>query len=334
MKLARDFGADETVVMDRHDASASRGALRTLAPDGFDTVVDATGALAVIEQCLPLTRDGGTVFLYGMAGEEERIELSPHEIFSRELTVRGSFTQAFSFDRAPRVLRAGRVRTDGMITHRFGLDSYGAALDAVRDDRGCVKAVIHPDPGCMRIGPYRTRPTSAGEVGRVPWGVPGRCCPRPPVVSRCGGQKVPSIVMPPSTRRVAGGTVHEGGVGGEEEGDGGGDLGGLGQPPHRGAPHQRLPVERSRLQATAHHLGGHVSRCHGVDPDAGRAPLGRQGPGEAQHSALGGGVAESAGEPESRPDGTDVDHTGPAAAGQQRVGSARECIAPVRWTAS
>ncbi|MBO3676374.1 zinc-dependent alcohol dehydrogenase family protein [Streptomyces sp. NEAU-YJ-81] len=144
LKLARDFGADETVVMDRHDASASRVALRTLAPDGFDTVVDATGALAVIEQCLPLTRDGGTVFLYGMAGERERIELSPHEIFSRELTVRGSFTQAFSFDRALRVLRTGRVRTDGMITHRFGLDSYGAALDAVRDDRGCIKAVIHP----------------------------------------------------------------------------------------------------------------------------------------------------------------------------------------------
>ncbi|WP_413796959.1 zinc-dependent alcohol dehydrogenase family protein [Streptomyces iranensis] len=144
LRLARDFGADETVVMDRRDPSAARTALRSLAPDGFDTVVDATGALPVIEQCLPLTRDGGTVFLYGMAGERERIELSPHEIFSRELTVRGSFTQAFSFDRALRVLRTGRVRTDGMITHRFGLGSFGAALDAVRDDRSCVKAVIHP----------------------------------------------------------------------------------------------------------------------------------------------------------------------------------------------
>ena len=42
------------------------------------------------------------------------------------------------------MLRTGRVRTDGMITHRFGLDGYGEALAAVAGDSGCLKAVVEP----------------------------------------------------------------------------------------------------------------------------------------------------------------------------------------------
>lgn len=143
LEVAKRHGADETVQVDRADPDASTKQLRKLAPDGFDVVVDATGTVAVLSRCVSLTRDGGTVFVYGMTEEAAELTVSPYEIFRRELVLKGSFSQAYSFDRAIAALRGGRVRTEGIITHKFGLDDYGAALDALADS-ACIKAVMQP----------------------------------------------------------------------------------------------------------------------------------------------------------------------------------------------
>jgi D-arabinitol dehydrogenase (NADP+) len=143
LDLARAGGADRTVLMDRHNPAASVNRLREAAPDGFDVVIDATGALDVLAQTLGLTRIGGTVFVYGMTPEATVWPIAPYDIFRRELTIKGSFAQQFTFDRALRALRNGRVKTSGMINRRFDLDAYGEALDAVADS-SVVKAVIVP----------------------------------------------------------------------------------------------------------------------------------------------------------------------------------------------
>jgi D-arabinitol dehydrogenase (NADP+) len=57
--------------------------------------------------------------------------------------IKGSFSQAYSFDRALQALRTGRVATDGIVTHTFALEDYADALAAL-GDRGCVKAVVRP----------------------------------------------------------------------------------------------------------------------------------------------------------------------------------------------
>lgn len=141
LELARAQGADRTVLLDRHNLTAGVAELAAASPDCYDVVIDATGALAVLEQTIALTRTGGTVFVYGMTAESARWAVPPYEIFRRELTLRGSFAQQFSFDRALAGLRSGRVDTSGMVTHRFALDDYADALAAVADS-SCVKAVI------------------------------------------------------------------------------------------------------------------------------------------------------------------------------------------------
>jgi D-arabinitol dehydrogenase (NADP+) len=144
LRRAAALGADATVTMSRSDPDPALAELRALAPEGFDVVVDATGALSVLQRTLPLLRDGGTLFVYGMADETKRLAVSPYEIFRRELTIKGSFSQSHSFERAVRALRTGRVRSEGIITHRFGLDAFETALDTVRSDRSCIKAVVEP----------------------------------------------------------------------------------------------------------------------------------------------------------------------------------------------
>lgn len=144
LDLAREHGIDQTVLLDRSDPEAGRAELRELAPEGFDIVVDATGATSVLQHCVSLTREAGTVFVYGMADEDAEITIKPNEIFRRELSIVGSFAQAYGFERAVEVVRNGRVRTDGIVTHRFGLDEYGDALEAVRSDPTCLKAAVIP----------------------------------------------------------------------------------------------------------------------------------------------------------------------------------------------
>jgi len=56
----------------------------------------------------------------------------------------GSFTitEIPAPDPKPGEVRTGRARTEGLITHRFVLDDYPRALDALRGDRTVHKIII------------------------------------------------------------------------------------------------------------------------------------------------------------------------------------------------
>lgn len=142
LDLLKDRGADHLVQIRRGEPGPD-ARLRDLSPDGFDVVVDATGAPDVLAQTIDLTRNGGTVFVYGMTAEAAIWGVPPYQIFRRELTMKGSFAQQFSFDRSVVALKQGLVDTTGMITHRFGLDQYADALDAVASS-DCIKAILEP----------------------------------------------------------------------------------------------------------------------------------------------------------------------------------------------
>ena len=145
LELAAALGADRTFLMDRGDLAGSVRALTELTGGaGYDLTVDATGAAAVAEVLLPLTRNGGTAVFYGVTDESDRVAISPYDMFRRELTIKGSFAEISSFPAAIAALRAGRARTDGLITHRFALDDYGPALEALRSDRTAHKVVVVP----------------------------------------------------------------------------------------------------------------------------------------------------------------------------------------------
>ena len=144
LDIAAKLGADRTFILDRRDPEANVNGLMQLAPAGFDVVVDATGSVEVLSFSLQLLAIGGTLFIYGVTGEQDVLPMRPYDVFRRELTIKGSFSQAFSFDRGVQALLSGRVRSDGIITHHFPLDHYGEAIDAVRNDRSCLKAVIDP----------------------------------------------------------------------------------------------------------------------------------------------------------------------------------------------
>ncbi|MFC4224669.1 zinc-dependent alcohol dehydrogenase family protein [Lysinibacter cavernae] len=145
LERATALGVDDTYLMNREtlDTSVS-DLLERSGGEGFDIVVDATGSPAVSERTVGLTRSGGTVMFYGVTGPDDRVSLSPYDIFRREITIKGSFAEISAFPATIQALHTGRARTDGIITHRFSLDEYGAAMETLRSDPTAHKIVIVP----------------------------------------------------------------------------------------------------------------------------------------------------------------------------------------------
>jgi D-arabinitol dehydrogenase (NADP+) len=142
---ARAFGIDETIQISRTDAVANRKAvLDASGGQGYDIVVEATGATIVGDICVGLTRNGGTVLVYGVTRADETIAFHPFDVFRREISIIGSFAEITSFASAISALRTRRIQTDGIITHRFGLEDYGTALETLRSDKTAHKVLIVP----------------------------------------------------------------------------------------------------------------------------------------------------------------------------------------------
>jgi D-arabinitol dehydrogenase (NADP+) len=143
LETATRLGVDSTVPLTR-DAAQNIDLLRKASPngDGYDVVVEATGVTAVGDICVPLTRNGGTVLVYGVTRPDERLSVSPFELFRREITIKGSYAEMTSFAAAIAALRNGRVHTDGIITHHFPLDDYGKALQTLTSDPAAHKVVV------------------------------------------------------------------------------------------------------------------------------------------------------------------------------------------------
>lgn len=146
LDVAAGLGIDQTVLIDRRDAAGNLARLRAAAPapDGYDAVIEATGSTTVADICVPLTRNGGTVLVYGVTTPEDTVTFSPYEVFRREISIRGSFAEVTSFGATIAALRAGRVRTDGIISHRFSLDDYPQALETTASDPRAHKVLIVP----------------------------------------------------------------------------------------------------------------------------------------------------------------------------------------------
>lgn len=142
LEIASELGADHTIGITREPGAAAR-TIRNAHPEGFDVIIDATGAVPMLETAIESASIGGTILIYGVAAATDRISVSPFDVFKRELTVMGSYAQALNIGRAVTYLGTLPDGLNRLITHRFGLSDYGLALEAVGSSE-CIKAIVIP----------------------------------------------------------------------------------------------------------------------------------------------------------------------------------------------
>lgn len=133
LAMARTLGADAaTISADDLDR-----------PQGWEIVIECSGAVGAIEDGLSRVRRGGTYQQFGVAAATARAAISPFRIYNDEITIVGSMAVLHSFGRAVDLMGEGVIDADTVITHDFALDEFGDALRTFRAGTG-RKIQLHP----------------------------------------------------------------------------------------------------------------------------------------------------------------------------------------------
>jgi 2-desacetyl-2-hydroxyethyl bacteriochlorophyllide A dehydrogenase len=117
---AEDMGADRVL----SDLSA-------LEADAYDVVIDATGAIPVMEKSLNFARPGGKVLLFGVPPAGKMMSVEAFQIFHKGLTVLSSFTSVRNSYQAINLLRSGRICVDGLVSHRLPLEDFQRGIEII-----------------------------------------------------------------------------------------------------------------------------------------------------------------------------------------------------------
>ena len=138
LELARAWGASGIF----ETPESLEAAARELHPWGTDVVIEATGNPDLLGFGAALARFGGTLALAGYFGGC-RVSAAPDVIHERNVRVLGAGNNAGFTETAAAVAGDGLLRTESMITHRFRLEDYEAALaPETHQAAGYVKGVF------------------------------------------------------------------------------------------------------------------------------------------------------------------------------------------------
>ncbi|KAL9113258.1 MAG: hypothetical protein Q9227_002593 [Pyrenula ochraceoflavens] len=142
MDAARRVNAADTYVeLSREDSRPQYEMIRKENPYGFDVVVEATGALSVLQDSISYVRKGGTLCVYGVYRKGSEVSWPPERIFGDEITIVGSFSEVYKFPAAIDYLDSGKIKVDGIVNKTFKIEQWKECMESIKD-KSAVKAAI------------------------------------------------------------------------------------------------------------------------------------------------------------------------------------------------
>ena len=158
-KMAAKSGADEVIVQEdsyRASARITSGKLyagkfkNRMILGGFDVVYDCVGSEKTLQDSLRWARAGGTVVLAGVFLKPMHIDLTP--IWYQQVDLIGLYahgmeerngTQQSTYDLTVDLLLKKKLFIDELITHRFPLEQWRAAVQTAKDkNSGAIKVIL------------------------------------------------------------------------------------------------------------------------------------------------------------------------------------------------
>jgi S-(hydroxymethyl)glutathione dehydrogenase/alcohol dehydrogenase len=134
LALARRFGATDAF-NSTSTPDLAQQVRAIVGPQGADVIVDTTGRARVIEQAYELTHPDGKTILVGVPRKGDNISIYSLPLhFKKVLTGShgGSAEPHIDIPRYVRLLKAGKMTLDGLVTHEFPLDQVNEAIATVR----------------------------------------------------------------------------------------------------------------------------------------------------------------------------------------------------------
>ena len=141
LAFAERFGADLAIPATEDIPARVRGFFQSKA----DIVILCTSALAAVEQAWACVDKGGAVVFFAVPGPEKSVVIPINAFWTQEVRILTSYyCGPPDIQEAVRMLAAGAVDVDSMITHRLPLDEIARGFRLVMEGEDAVKVIIRP----------------------------------------------------------------------------------------------------------------------------------------------------------------------------------------------
>ncbi|GAC1373486.1 MAG: alcohol dehydrogenase catalytic domain-containing protein [Ktedonobacteraceae bacterium] len=144
LELAHAFGATHTLNISREEPQELLNELTS--GKGADLVFEGTGHAQAVEEALRRAKRGGTVLLEGITSSIAPLSMESDIFVLKHLAVFGVFgANSAAWTYTLDLYRADLLKLAPLISHRFPLDDYQVALDALtlRVSRALKVLVLH-----------------------------------------------------------------------------------------------------------------------------------------------------------------------------------------------
>jgi L-iditol 2-dehydrogenase len=111
-----------------------------------DRVFECVGRPETMRAAVETAKPGGTVVWVGVAPPEAEVSIRPYDVFRRELTIRGTYTNPFTMGRSLTLLASGRINWKSIVTHRIPIAQFEEAWETHREGTG-LKVCVYPGDG-------------------------------------------------------------------------------------------------------------------------------------------------------------------------------------------
>jgi NADPH2:quinone reductase len=142
LELAKELGADIVVNSSHEDLRARL--MELTHGEGADLVIEAVGSPLTVKQSVEMVKKGGRVTIFGVPPVSSKMDLSPFDVYFREIAIVGVYAiTRDTFRRSIAMLGSGRVKVDRLITERFALNDIVKALTLAEKKAG-LKKIVYP----------------------------------------------------------------------------------------------------------------------------------------------------------------------------------------------
>ena len=155
LRTLKNIGSAELDIVERNEIRKNFAATQKsgqvfsdfnqLKKDYYDIVIDATGVISVLEQCISYARPAGKILFFGVPPRGKVMTIEPFRLFNKELTIMSSYTSLRNSKQAIDLISVGRIVVKDLISHRLPLNELEDGLRLVLDGKEpSMKVMIFP----------------------------------------------------------------------------------------------------------------------------------------------------------------------------------------------
>lgn len=141
LQKARDIGVDHVIDASKQDPVKS--VLELTEGRGADVVFEVVGAIPTYRQAFEMVRKGGVLVAYGAAPADAKIDVKPFEIYSKELTIAGSYAGTYEkWLKAINMISGKRFEPANIITKTIPLEKVVEGILEAEDNKDTIKIMV------------------------------------------------------------------------------------------------------------------------------------------------------------------------------------------------